>query len=304
MLRLLLTAVLATGFFCATALAEDAPAKTKIVLVAGHPSHPAGEHEHRAGTMLLAKLLNESTMNVDAVVSFYGWPKDEALFEGASSVVMYCDGGERHMANDHLDFINGLTEKGVGVACIHYAVETIAGKEGDAFLNWIGGYFEPHWSVNPHWEANFETLPDHAITRGVPPFKIMDEWYYHMRFREGMEGVTPILTAMPPESTLEREDGPHSGNPAVRKAVLVDKEPQHVAWAYEAPNGARGFGFTGGHFHKNWHNDSFRKIMLNAICWTAKLEIPEDGVNSKTPTKAEMEENLDKKGRQTWEFEE
>ena len=58
------------------------------------------------------------------------------------------------------------------------------------------------------------------------PFEIDDEWYYHMRFREGMEGVTPILTAIPPESTLSRPDGPHSGNPHVRKEA---GQPQH--WA-------------------------------------------------------------------------
>jgi hypothetical protein len=43
---------------------------------------------------------------------------------------------------------------------------------------------------------------DHPTTRGlkpfaveVKPFTVHDEWYYHMRFRESMEGVTPILTA-------------------------------------------------------------------------------------------------------------
>ncbi len=45
-------------------------------------------------------------------------------------------------------------------------------------------------------------LPEHPITRGVKPFKINDEWYYHMRFREEMEGVTPILTDLPPDATL------------------------------------------------------------------------------------------------------
>jgi type 1 glutamine amidotransferase len=304
MIRILLCVVLAAGILVGPASAQDEAEKTKIVLVAGNPSHAPGEHEHRAGAMLLAKCLNESDMNLEAVVTHYGWPREPGVFDGADAIVMYCDGGKGHMANPHLGFISNLAAQGVGLVHIHYAVETITGDPGNAFLDWIGGFFEINWSVNPHWDAEFETLPDHPITNGVPPFTIRDEWYYHMRFRENMEGVTPILTAMPPKISLSRDDGPHSGNPHVRKAVLVDKEPQHVAWAYERPNGGRGFGFTGGHFHKNWHDDNFRKLMLNAICWTAKMDIPENGVESDTPTKAEMEENLDKKGRATWEFKE
>ena len=100
-----------------------------------------------------------------------------------------------------------------------------------------------------------------------------------MRFVEEMEGVTPILTDMPPRETLSRPDGPHSGNPFVREAVLQRNEPQHVAWAYERPNGnGRGFGFTGGHFHRNWGDDNFRKLVLNAIVWTAGGEVPDGGV--------------------------
>jgi hypothetical protein len=43
----------------------------------------------------------------------------------------------------------------------------------------------------------------------------------------------------------------------------------------------------------NWQNDDNRKLMLNAILWTAKVKIPKDGVPSETPTKEEMHANLD-----------
>ena len=36
---------------------------------------------------------------------------------------------------------------------------------------------------------------------------IYDEWYFHMRFRDGMKGVLPILSAVPPASTMSRPDG-------------------------------------------------------------------------------------------------
>ena len=264
----------------------------KVVLIAGRPSHGYGAHEHKAGCLLLADALNNSGLPIKAEVVTNGWPQDESILDDADSIVIYADGGGGHPFNQHLDKLNSLMKKGTGLVCIHYGVEVPKGPSGDAFLDWTGGYFEANWSVNPHWDANYDELPKHPITRGVKPFKINDEWYYHMRFREELEGVTPILTDLPPDSTLTRADGPHSGNPAVRKAI-ADKEPQHMAWATEREDGGRGFGFTGGHFHWNWGHDQFRKLMLNAIAWTAKVEVPEEGVPSKSLTVKDLMANQD-----------
>ncbi|MFZ9936556.1 MAG: ThuA domain-containing protein [Luteolibacter sp.] len=276
------------------------PGKKKIVFIAGKASHGPGEHEHRAGCMLLADHLNRSGLPVEAVVVTNGWPEDESVFQGASAIVMYADGGARHPAMPHLAKLRQMANAGVGIGCIHYGVEIPNGAPGDAFLDLIGGYFATDWSVNPHWDANFKDLPKHPVTRGIDDFQIRDEWYYHMRFREGMEGVTPILSDLPPEQTLKRGDGPHSNNPHVREAVLERKEPQHVMWVFERPaslGGGRGFGFTGGHFHRNWKHDDHRGVVLNAIAWIANLDIPETGVPTQTPTDEQMAANLDEKGR-------
>ncbi len=272
----------------------------KVLFIAGNPSHGPGEHEHRAGCMLLADHLNKSGLPITATVSTNGWPKDASVFEGISAVVMYADGGPGHPALNHLDELKKLADKGVGIGCIHYAVEIPKGPPGDAFVDLIGGYFESDWSVNPIWEAHFK-LPKHPITNGVHDFTTTDEWYYHMRFPASMKGVTPILTDLPPASSLTRPDGPHEGNPEVRKAVLERKEPQHVMWAFEHPamggGIARGFGFAGGHYHKNWQNDDQRRLALNAVLWIAHVEVPADGIKSATPTDEEMKANLDPKGK-------
>lgn len=273
------------------ASADDAQGK-KIVFVAGRPSHGPGAHEHNAGCLLLAKELKRAMPGYEVKVHQNGWPSDGTIFEGADAIVMYSDGGSGHMVIPNLAQVDELAKKGVGIACLHYAVEVPKGEPGNKFLDWIGGYFETHWSVNPHWEADFSKLPEHPVTRGVKPFKILDEWYYHMRFREGMEGVTPILSALPPQSTLTRPDGPHSGNPHVRQAV-GNGEAQHVAWVSERPDGGRGFGFTGGHFHWNWGDDNFRKLVLNAIVWTAKGEVPAHGVTLAPVTRDDLEKNQD-----------
>ena len=273
--------------------AASTPKTHKIVFIAGKGSHGYGAHEHYAGSVLLAKRLEAAFPELDAEVIRDGWPSDpETVFADVDSIVMYADGGKRHPALPHLEEVDKLMQSGVGLVCLHYGVEVPKDKAGQQFLDWIGGYFEAHWSVNPHWVAKFETLPEHPITRGVKPFEMDDEWYFHMRFREDMEGVTPILSAVAPESTMRRADGPHSGNPTVRKSV-ADGDLQHVAWCAERPNGGRGFGLTGGHYHENWGNENLRRLVLNAIAWTAKVEVPEGGIGNPGVTTHELEENQD-----------
>ena len=269
----------------------------KIVLTAGTPSHGPGEHEHNAGI----QLLNQCLQGEPGILTTYylnGWPKDPTAYDNADGILIYCDGGGGHVfvQSDHLKQIGEKAKQGAGVGCLHYAVEVPKDNGGPEFLNWIGGYFETDWSVNPTWFADFKTLPQHPVTSGVKPFGILDEWYYHMRFVDGMKGVTPILTALPPKESLSRRDGPHEGNPAVRKAVLEDKEPQTMMWVYERPDGGRGFGFTGGHYHKNWGNENFRKVVLNAIVWMAHADVPPNGVESAV-TPEQLKANLDPKGR-------
>ncbi|MFM9079177.1 MAG: hypothetical protein ACKOTE_03405, partial [Opitutaceae bacterium] len=59
-------------------------------------------------------------------------------------------------------------------------------------------------------------------------------------------------------------------------------------------DGGRGFGFTGAHYHANWGNEDFRRIVLNAILWLARMEVPAGGVKS-TVTADDLAVNLDPK---------
>ena len=269
----------------------------KVVFISGKPSHGYLSHEHRAGNMILAKRLNESGLSVKGVVlPDVGYPKDTSVLEDADSIVIFCTGHSGHVLNPHLKEFDKLMKKGTGVVMIHWATEAMKGEPGEKFLEWMGGFCDLDWSVNPHWTASFKPQK-HEIWNGVKPFTVHDEWYYHMRFVEDRTGLTPILTDLPPPETLKRKDGSRSGNPHVRRAV-ASGESQHVAWAYERQKGkGRGFGFTAGHMHMNWKDDDYRKIMLNAIIWTTGLNVPAKGVPSATPTDQEMHANLDPKGR-------
>ncbi|HEY4247916.1 MAG TPA: ThuA domain-containing protein [Lacunisphaera sp.] len=278
-------------------------ADRKLVLIAGRPSHGPGEHEHRAGCLLFQKCL-AGILGLKTVVYDNGWPTtqrdgrtvdDNAALDDADAIVIYSDGGGNHPAlvRDHLAVLQRLIDRGVGFGCIHYATEPTKEKGEAEFLDWTGGAFETDWSVNPVWQAEFKQLPAHEVTRGVKPFATRDEWYFHLRFRPHMNGITPILTAIPTPSTMTRPDGDHSGNPAVRAAVARG-ETQIMMWVCERPDSGRGFGFTGGHYHTGWKNDDQRKLVLNTLLWVTKVPVPETGVAS-TVTDADLAANLDHK---------
>jgi putative membrane-bound dehydrogenase-like protein len=285
--------------------AKTPDGKTVAVLVAGKPSHGPGEHEFNAGIRLLEHCLNEGVPDLVTHAHFNAeWPGAEELAQ-ADTLVIYCDGGEQHLLlqGERMADVDRMMARGAGLVVLHYAVELPAQKGGPEALRWLGGYFEANWSVNPIWHADFAKLPVHPVTSGVKPFAAFDEWYFHLRFNEQVGRLTPILVAVPPASTMSRADGPHEGNPAVRAEVAAGT-PQTMAWIYERANGGRSFGYTGGHYHNGavnpvalgWGDPNARKLVLNAIVWTAKLAVPPDGVAS-TVTADELAANLDRKPR-------
>src|SRR5262249_25569656 len=123
-------------------------------------------------------------------------------------------------------------------------------------------------------------------------FSITDEWYFNIRFRPERKGVIPLLAAKPSDAV---RDGPYvyprGPYPHVQKAK---GEIETMMWAIERPDGGRGVGFTGGHFHRNWQNDNFRKIVLNSAVWMCKLPVPAEGVASPIAD-ADLQKNLDPK---------
>ncbi len=260
----------------------DAAEPRNVLMIAGDPSHGYGAHEHYAGLKILEETVANEDTHVDVV---RGWPKEDRLVAEADAIVIYCDGGKRHLAIAQMDRLEQKLAEGCGLVCLHYAVETVPGEMGDRFRRLLGGHFEINYSVNPHWLAEFTALPDHPIARGIKPipagrFRIYDEWYFNMRFASAGQ-ITPILSAIAPPETMRRSDGPHSGNPDVRQKVAASV-PQTLAWAYDRTDGGRSFGFTGGHYHWNWSNQNLLHLVTNAIRWTAQQSIPNTQSKLKT----------------------
>jgi hypothetical protein len=277
----------------------------KLVLVAGKPSHPPRMHEFNAGVQLLAKCL-KGTPEVHVEVVLNGWPQDEQVFDGADGVVFYMDGGVRHEVvqenGRRLKLLDGLISRGAGIGLMHFGVEVLKEQAGPEFRRWIGGHYENSFSCNPIWEPEFVSFPDHPITRGVHPFQIKDEWYFNIRFVDDLPGnqpatvekmkFTPILVATPSD---EVRAGPYVYPKGPYPHIQANQgRAEAVMWAVERSDGGRGFGFTGGHFHDNWGNDDFRKLVLNALVWVTKAPVPENGVQSQV-TAADLDANLDPK---------
>src|SRR5262249_6986456 len=176
---------------------------------------------------------------------------------------------------DRLGVIDKQMKRGCGLCLIHWSTFVPKEKAGDKVLEWVGGYFDyESGPAKNGWYSKIQTVTvkatpgKHPITSGIVPFEAKDEFYYNIRFREKDPRLVPILT-VPMKS--EGDVGDHS-----------------VAWAVERKNGGPGVGFTGGHFFDNWANDSYRKLALNAILWTAHVDVPEGGVKSEFPGNREI----------------
>jgi hypothetical protein len=300
---------LALGFLVAVAgatIAADQTAPTRIVLIAGRPSHGPGLHEFRAGSLLLQKALSDYR-SVTVEVFTGGWPTktvdekpvdDHAALDGAAAIFIYADGGKGHPAlrGDRMKVLDGLAARGVGLGFGHYGVEVPVGDPGEAMHRWAGGFYETNYSVNPMWAPEFTRFPSHPVTSGVGPFSNRDEWYFNMRWPSDearKSRITPLLVAMPSDAVRA---GPYVSPRGPYPHIVADSgRAETMMWAYERPDGGRSFGFTGGHTHTNWGDPNQRRIVLNALLWIAKVAVPAAGVVDKI-TASDLTVNLDPKG--------
>ena len=148
--------------------------KKKVVFLADGGKN-SKTHNHVQGNAVLAAALEKSGLGFETA-QYKGWPKEADAFAGVDCIVIFCNGGGGHLIMKNLEQFEKLIDSGAGLVCLHYGVEAPKGKAGDLLLKGMGGYFETHWSVNPHWTATIEQLPKHPITRGCTPFVQNDEW--------------------------------------------------------------------------------------------------------------------------------
>jgi len=265
-------------------------AKKKILFIAGNTKHRHGYHEYRAGSILLANALNESGLPIEAKVHWYGWPEDESIFDGVDACIIYADSGGQF--GGKYAFLDRKVKAGMGIMFMHYGVHPTKEVGETYYKKWIGGYFDDTFSVNPSWVADLVPKSGHPIARGLnSTFKTFDELYWNLNIQSGNPQVYPLVTAIPNRQNMVRYGSSKFWNRIAARKLGTE---QSLVWCRDPENGARGAGFVGGHYHRNWAIDDYRKMILNTIAWVARIEVPKAGVPSKTITKAMLNENLNR----------
>jgi type 1 glutamine amidotransferase len=214
---------------------------------------------------LLANQLEKEHEFIDVRVYFDGWPTDDERLKGTDCVVMYSDGADKS-ERDHplllggrMKYLDELFDAGTGLVFLHYSLIVPQERAGAMFEKWIGGYFDYESGEGENnWYSQIETRefavtlpsPEHAICRGVKPFTTNEEYYFKLRFRDGETGLTAIASLNGGKKNWENV----------------------VGWTSEGATGTRGFGYTGGHFYKNFEDPNIQRLLLNGILWTAKAE--------------------------------
>jgi len=258
------------------------PGLAKVVVIAGVPSNHPGQHEYFAGCALLCGLLKQNA-GVAPVLVGNGWPKNESILDGAKSIVYYADGGPKLPFAEpaRLEKMKALMDKGCGFVMLHQTVDIPEAQAHDV-ESWLGGAWTKDIGCRGHWDMEFGSFPTHPVLRGVQPFAApMDGWLYNLHFAE--QGVTPLVTGAVPDKSRSTADAKaHNGR------------AETIGWAYERPNGGRGFAFTGCDLHRSWLVESQRRLVVNGILWTAKVEVPEGGAKVDFRP-AELAKNLDAK---------
>jgi type 1 glutamine amidotransferase len=276
-MKLKLFTVFALLLACRISAADE---PVRVLIVVGPSSHPPGSHEVAAGGRVLQHCL-KNMANLPGVQAdiVYDWPNEE-LRNSAATVVFIGDTFPPNRFKDpkqKLADLDAMMKRGCGIVCVHYATglrgEDVA-KDGDhPLLGWLGGYFANR--TCPHHESFARIYPsatitpaaaEHPVSRGWKEFELHDEPYMNNYFGKEENklapNVTSLATSMLPPESPKRET---------------------VAWCVEREDGGRGFGIVMPHFYKNWRNEDLRRFILNGTVWSAKLDVPKQGVETTLP---------------------
>lgn len=256
-------------------------AQARVLIIVGPTNHPPGTHEVAAGGRLMKHCL-ENMENLPGVKVdiFHEWPKDKAVRDAASSVVFIGDTFPPNRlpdAKQNLAELGEMMQRGCGIVCVHYATglkgEDVAADGDHPLLRWMGGYFAHRSCL--HHESIAKIFPEATITpaaprhpawRGCREFTLNDEPYIQNYFggpgNQPAANVTVLATSMLPQDAPKQEA---------------------VSWCVERADGGRGFAVVMPHFYRNWKLEELRRYILNGIVWSAKLEVPFDGVKTALP---------------------
>jgi hypothetical protein len=245
-----------------TPQATPSEKKRLLLLSQGPDGHAATTHEYDAGVRLLAKILSRvPNLETEIARADGAWEEGPEKLRHADGVHLFLSQGAKwiHEEPRRIEAFAQLAARGGGLSVLHWGMGTREPQYIEGFVKLFGGCHGGPDRKFKIVETEVRPSEQHQILRGIGPFRIHEEFYYELKFIEAKQNLKPIVT------------------------VPIDGSPQTVAWAWERGDGGRSFGFSGGHFHRNWELPEFRRLVAQGILWTMKLPVPDEGMNVDVP---------------------
>lgn len=249
-----LLALLALSVWMAASMpasAEERPAKAKVLLIGKQPDHPYGSHMYLHTCRMLAEGVRLN--GLEGVVS-EGWPKDPAVLKDVKTIVVYTSpAAEILLDGEHRDEVDKVMKKGTGLVTIHWA-STVKKENfdrlGERWMSYLGGTWISNVGLSTDTSELKQLAPKHPVCRGWSAYELHDEYYLNPKLTKDAQPILQVTT---------------KGQDVI------------VGWAYERPGGGRAYGTTLGHYYRNFEREPFRRAILNAILWTAHVDVLEGG---------------------------
>lgn len=237
----------------AAVLACEVEATTKVLLIGKQPDHPFGTHMYLHTCDVLSKCLELN--GIEEIEVSDGWPREPGVLEGVDTIVVYATpAAEFLLDGEHRNEVTELLDAGVGLVTLHWA--SSVHKEnferlGPRWMSYLGGTWISNVGLHTGESPLRQLAPEHPVCRGWQEYQLHDEYYLNPNVGE----ATPVLQ------------------------VMAKEDPVVVGWAYKRKNEGRSYATTLGHFYRNFQQEPFRRMVVNAILWTAHVEVPEVGAN-------------------------
>lgn len=270
--------------------AQNVPTKV-IYFLAGPKDHAgeegSGRHETRRDLLVLQHCI-DSISNVKGVkiITKFSYKRSALDIEdlkGVDAIIVECsaEGSSKERAHPlfppsadtrtydkatlaYLAQLDSLHKAGMGIMVLHWGITTTNQKATQYYLSWFGSASLSGYTRNPlgFWSVSpIEAAKNHPILRGVGPWNYKDEIFSRMVVNPGDPYRTDLLTG------------------TIQKSNQGAADPLGIATAYDK-NGARGVLWGGMDYHSALLNENYRRFVLNAILWTAGVDVPKGGVKS------------------------
>jgi len=297
-------ALLLLGSVSFQVLAQKVPTKV-IYFLAGPKDHAgdegSGRHETRRDLLVMQHCIdsisNATGVKIVTKFSYKRTALDIEDLKGVDAIIVECsaEGSSKERAHPlfppsgdntrsydkttlaYLAQLDSLHKAGMGIMVLHWGITTTNQKATQYYLSWFGSASLSGYTRNPlgYWSVSpIEAAKNHPILRGVGPFNYKDEIFSRMVVNPGDPYRTDLLTG-----TIEKSNQGAS-------------EPLGIATAYDK-NGARGVLWGGMDYHSALKNENYRRFVLNAILWTAGIDVPKGGVKSNAKQLALSPDNPD-----------